>query len=382
MERTHGAMTSTPPPVHIRSSCRYDGAAAAVGELLERSGCLDAMAGQPGLVLVKPNLIHAAVPEEAATTHPEVVRGVVLALQRLGHRVTIADSYSGAFPWSTRGLEKVYRETGMADVARTTGCELSMDVTWGIRILRNAPLARIETLRIVDQAQFIVNVPKLKTHSYTGLTCAVKNLFGVVPGHFKVSYHARFAEEPIFSRAIKGLALSLPVALTVVDAVVAMEGEGPAAGDPRHVGALIVGHDLLAVDRIAARCCGLSPEALEWLGAAQMPVVGTSPEELIPGGLRRATPHRLDMGVFRSSLVRSLARKALKSVFSPAPIIDPTRCVRCFACVTACPVEAMARHQDLPQVDRHRCIRCYCCHEACRARAIAIRPSRLARLLA
>ena len=375
-------MTSPPQTVYIQDSCRYDIAAAAVHKLLERSGCLDGMAKHPGRVLVKPNLIHAAAPEEAATTHPEVVRGVVLALQRLGHRVIIADSYSGAFPWSSRVLQRVYRETGMADVAKATGCELSMDLSWGIRTLRSAPLARIEALSIVDQVQFVVNVPKLKTHSYTGITCAVKNLFGVVPGHFKVSYHARFAEEPLFSQMLKRLALSLPVAATVVDAIVTMEGEGPTAGNARYVGAVMVGQDVLAVDRVAARCCGFSPESLPWIGTAPAPVAGPAPEELIPGGLRRATPHRLDMGVFHNRMVRTLARTILKSVFSPAPVVNPGRCVRCFACVRACPVEAMNTREDLPRVDHRRCIRCYCCHEACRAQAIAIRPSRLGRLLA
>jgi len=253
-------------------------------------------------------------------------------------------------------------------------------VAWGIRTLRSAPLARIEALSIVDQVQFVVNVPKLKTHSYTGITCAVKNLFGVVPGHFKVSYHARFAEEPLFSQMLKRLALSLPVAATVVDAIVTMEGEGPTAGNARYVGAVMVGQDLLAVDRVAARCCGFSPESLPWLGTAQAQVAGPAPEELIPGGLRRATPHRLDMGVFHNRVVRTLARTILKSVFSPAPIVNPGRCARCFACVRACPVEAMNARKDLPRVDHRRCIRCYCCHEACRAQAIAIRPSRLGRL--
>ncbi|MCU0610943.1 MAG: DUF362 domain-containing protein [Candidatus Eisenbacteria bacterium] len=375
-------MTSPASAVYIRTVSAYGQAEPSVGALLEESGYLDAMAETPGLVVVKPNLIHAAHPDEAATTHPEVVRGVVKALQRTGHPVVIADSYSGAFPWSQRFLERVYRETGMADVARSSGCELSMDLDWGIRSLRDAPLGRIETLRVIERAAFMVNVPKLKTHSYTGLTCAVKNLFGVVPGHFKVSYHARFAEEDLFSLALRGLALSLPVMVTVVDAVTAMEGEGPAAGDPRPVGALMAGGDLLAVDRVAARFCGLDPASMMWLGRGDGTVVGPQPEELVPGGLRRATPHRLDMGVFRSPLVRSLARRLLKGVFSPAPAIVHRRCVRCIACIAACPVEAMTRGRDFPKVDRRRCIRCYCCHEACRSHAIVIRPSPLGRFLA
>ncbi|MBN1425749.1 DUF362 domain-containing protein [Candidatus Fermentibacteria bacterium] len=375
-------MNQTPSSIMIRRSSGYGNAAEMVGEVLEKSGLLDAMAGPSCRVLVKPNLLHAAAPGEATTTHPEIVRGVVRALQRLGHHPIIGDSYSGAFLWSKRGLERVYRETGMADVARGTGCELSWDLKWDLRSLGGRTLARAEVVRVVSQVGFIVNVPKLKTHSYTGITCAVKNLFGVVPGHFKVGYHARFAEERRFSLALKDLALSIPVRATVVDAVVAMEGEGPAGGDPREVGAIVVGGDLQAVDRVAARFCNVPLHRLPWLDAAADTIVGPAPEELLPGGLKGATPHRLDMGVFRNPLIRAATRRLLKGVFSPAPTVVVDRCTRCHACVTACPVDAMAFRDGVPHVDRSRCIRCYCCHEACRSRAIAIRRPWLGRLLA
>ncbi len=370
------------PIVYVARGCTYDRAAEETRRLLEASGAMDALAGPPARVVVKPNLIHASPPHEAATTHPEVVRGVVEALHRLGHRVVIADSYSGAFPWSRRGLQRVYHETGMGEVARMTNASLSFDLSWEIRPISSRVLARVEALRVVTEADFIVNVPKLKTHAYTGFTCAVKNLFGVVPGHFKVGYHARFSDLDRFNDALRDFALSLPVRLTVMDGVEAMEGEGPAAGVPRHLGVLVVGEDLLAVDRYAARCCGMSPRSFPWLNGDRLVIEGPTPEEAIPGGLVPATPHRLDMGVFKSGLVRSIARRVLKDVFSPAPRVDPTRCTRCLACVAACPVDAMRNVGGAPRVERQPCIRCYCCHEACRFRAIAIPASRLARLLA
>lgn len=378
----HSGLTKAIEPVFIRRVTRYADAAAAVGALLEEAGVMDELAPPSARVLVKPNLLQAARPEEAITTHPEVVRGVVVALQRLGHRPLIADSYSGAFLWSKRGLARVYRETGMAYVARETGCELSMDLAWESRPLAGTTLARAEVLRVVCQADLIVNVPKLKTHSYTGFTCAVKNLFGVVPGHFKVGYHARFAKERRFSLALKDLACSLPVSTSVVDAVVAMEGEGPTGGDPRDVGGIVVGRDLQAVDRIAARFCGSPVHARGWLEPATDTVIGETPEELVRGGLRPATPHQLDMGVFRSRIIRSLTRRILKGIYSPAPSVMKTACIRCHACVAACPVEAMTARDSFPRVLRARCIRCYCCHEACRSHAIVIRRPWLGRLLA
>ena len=100
----------------------------------------------------------------------------------------------------------------MSAVAQRTNCELNYDLTWQVLDLpRGSLLKRVELLNVVSKIDWIINVPKLKTHAYPGLTCAVKNLFGLVPGHYKVGYHARFSEENQFSQALKELAMYLPV---------------------------------------------------------------------------------------------------------------------------------------------------------------------------
>jgi uncharacterized protein (DUF362 family)/Pyruvate/2-oxoacid:ferredoxin oxidoreductase delta subunit len=308
---------------------------------------------------------------------------VVRALQEAGHAVIIADSYSGAFRWTAKRLHKVYRITGMTAIAQQTNCELNDDLTWQVVDLpRGSLLKRVEVLTVVSKVDWIVNVPKLKTHAYTGITCAVKNLFGLVPGHYKVGYHARFREEPQFSQALKDLAVSLPVRATVVDGIVAMEGNGPAAGSPVLLGIMFGGGDLLAVDTVAAQFCGMSSRHIPWLEQRTATIVGARAEDIAPGGIKKPTTSLPDMGVFSNPVVRSLAARLLKRAYAPPPALLPGKCTQCHACANGCPKNAIATTGGVPTIDKKQCIRCYCCFEACEHDAITIPQSRMGRWLA
>ena len=337
----------------------------------------------PSRVLVKPNLIHASLPDAAQTTHPTLVESVVRILQEAGHEVILADSFSGARLWNERGLRTVYRKTGMEAVAKRTGCSLNWDTGWTIHTIPTGKVIKqVEMMNVVETVDWIVNVPKLKTHVYTGFTVSIKNMFGLVPGHFKVSYHARFADVQTFACALCDIALSLPVRFSVVDAVMAMEGNGPTGGTPRHVGAIFMGDDMFAVDSVAARFCGFEPRTIHWLPSVSVTVNGPAPESIIPRGLLRPDTRRKGMGVFSNHVIRTMSQRILRNVFAPVPSPDSSHCIRCGMCVNACPTSAVepARKDAFPVIRKDLCIRCYCCHEACQHNAMVITPSRFARL--
>lgn len=379
-------MNATEQTIAIVPCATYhEGIEDAVARALELSGAAVAMRGPPSRVLVKPNLISFVPPDRAIGTHPAVVHAVVRFLQRAGHSVIIGDSHSGAFLWSKKGLERLYGITGMQAVAKDTGCDLNFDIRWERHALpKGKILKRVELLRILAEVDWVVNVPKLKTHVYTGITGAVKNLFGLVPGHFKISYHARFSDIEQFVYALRDIALSIPVRATIMDGVTAMEGDGPTGGTPIDVGVIVAGLDLLALDQVTARFCGLDPLSLPWLGGDPPTIIGPSPEEILPMGLARPATKTQDMGIFANPVIRSVAQRLLKDLFSPAPRMLEERCVRCGVCVEACPVDALrlGEKDDAPHVHKGRCIRCYCCHEACPHNAVSIPRSRLAQWLA
>jgi uncharacterized protein (DUF362 family) len=116
-------------------------------------------------------------------------------------------------------------------------------------------------------ADLIVSMPKLKTHHWAGMTCAMKNLFGTVPGAVygwpKNVLHAHGIENSILD-----LNATIRPHFTIVDAVTAMEGDGPIMGRPRSLGFVAMGSDVVAVDATCARVIGLNPNKIDYLKAA------------------------------------------------------------------------------------------------------------------
>ncbi|NLD86917.1 MAG: DUF362 domain-containing protein, partial [Clostridiales bacterium] len=163
-------------------------------ELVQKSveRCIDAFGGMDTIlnatgkrVLVKPNLIKAARVEEAATTNPAVVRAVCLMLKKSGAEITIYDS--PAVGHTRAHLELLYRQTGMTAIAEEVGATLctepvSHSVDYNGR--------KLTISGAVISSDLIINIPKMKTHSFVGMTGAVKNLFGAVPGLAKSQSHA------------------------------------------------------------------------------------------------------------------------------------------------------------------------------------------------
>ncbi len=119
----------------------------------------------------------------------------------------------------------------------------------------------------VLEADVVVSMPKLKTHHWAGITCSMKNLFGVVPGAVygwpKNLLHFRGIDESILD-----LVATVRPHLAIVDGVVGMEGDGPIMGDAKPAGVVLMGRDVVAVDASAARVMGLRPEGVRYLAEA------------------------------------------------------------------------------------------------------------------
>jgi uncharacterized protein (DUF362 family) len=128
-------------------------------------------------------------------------------------------------------------------------------------------LAELTLPRAILEADVVVSMPKLKTHHWAGLTCGMKNLFGVVPGAVygwpKNLLHFRGIGESILD-----LTATVRPHLAIVDGVVGMEGDGPIMGQPKHAGVVLMGTDVVAVDASAARVMGLAPDRVSYLAEA------------------------------------------------------------------------------------------------------------------
>jgi uncharacterized protein (DUF362 family)/Pyruvate/2-oxoacid:ferredoxin oxidoreductase delta subunit len=336
---------------------------------------------QPGQrVLIKPNMLAGKAPDKAVTTHPEVVRAVIRMAQAAGGIVSVGDSPGIGSPM------EVARHCGIMAVIEDTGAKFapfcdSVRVGTVGRTFRQLELAR----DILD-ADVIINMPKLKTHGMMGLTCSVKNLFGAVVGMRKPALHLQAgADKSLFALMLLELAEHIRPALTIVDAIVGMEGNGPGSGEPVSIGALLAGSEALAIDSVATRLVGMTAadvwtqrlaQQTQRLGShlADIELRGDDLEKLAVPRIRAAQSSDTAWGLpqwLHTPLRRSLSAR---------PYADRHLCRQCGLCVKHCPPQAMRLAHDRLHIDYSCCIYCFCCQELCPEGALLTHQGLLLRL--
>jgi len=368
--------------VSIATSSGYElpGLRQAIIRLLEPIGGISAFISSGDRVLLKPNMLSAKEPDLAVTTHPNVVRVVAELVREAGGIVLIGDSPGFG------GFVRVAEKCGIYDAARESGAAL-VEFNEAVELQGIGTFRSIRLARAYYEADKIINLPKLKTHEMMTMTCAVKNLFGAVIGAEKAGWHLKAgSSRQLFARMLLEIYLLKKPALNIVDAVTAMEGNGPGSGDPIKLGLLIAGVNPVAVDVIAGRLAGIPADLLHIeREAASMGLPGAlikdillcgSPIEAIPG-IRFRLPAGLDV---QFGLPPFLIR-ALKSHLTSYPAADVKTCVLCGICRDACPPAAITIQYSALSVDNTRCIRCWCCRELCPHNAMKTKRGLLLRIL-
>lgn len=333
-------------------------------------------------VIVKPNLIMAASPARMATTHPAVVEAAVRVISGFSPAsVTVAESPGG--PYQPALLRKAYNAAGIADAAKNAGASLNFDT--GVKTV-HAPDAKVsktfELIAPAADAEVIVNICKLKTHSLTQMTAAVKNLFGFVAGTDKIAMHARFPNPVSFSKYLVDLCLTVagicPM-INIVDGIVGMEGNGPTGGNPKPFGCIISGRNPFGVDVACEYLLGLEgsvattaearSRGLCVKNASDLTVIGAEP-------LSAFKPEKVKHA--ETGFGRILLH--LPGFLKPRPHIDEKLCVGCGVCAESCPAKTITVVDKKARIAHNKCIQCYCCQEMCRFRAVVIRKNFLLRL--
>jgi uncharacterized protein (DUF362 family)/Pyruvate/2-oxoacid:ferredoxin oxidoreductase delta subunit len=340
-------------------------------------------------VILKPNLMMPARPEKAVATHPEFFRAAARTVKRWGGTPVLAECPGFL------SLERIVNLVGYREVLDEEGIELgevktSRDLHYaGARTYRNIAVASA-----FFEADVIVNLPKLKTHGFTYISGAVKNLFGTMPGLSKSRMHMRAPEIEAFAHWLLDLYTALlhgfekpKVFLHLMDAIVGQEGEGPGpSGTPRRIGALLASGDAMALDYVATRLLGFDPKKVPTLAAGfERRVSIAAPEEIEVVGDRLEDLAFKDFKPTRSTLGSHVLRGPLisptaKNLFVERPVPRPDRCTLCYQCRVICPAGAISRADEkgkTPVYDYRKCIRCLCCLEVCPEAAIRLEQGRL-----
>jgi uncharacterized protein (DUF362 family)/Pyruvate/2-oxoacid:ferredoxin oxidoreductase delta subunit len=331
-------------------------------------------------VLIKPNLLKGRPPEDAVTTHPEVLRAVIRLVREAGGNPAVGDSPG------IGDLRRVCHKTGVLAVLEEEQVPLA-DFD-GVSVVKGqGRFQRFEVARAAREADVIINLPKLKTHGMTVLTGAVKNLFGCIPGKRKVQWHFNTGvDHDAFMRMLADLSALLKPRLTVMDAVVAMEGNGPGSGDPRGLGLVLAGSDPVAVDAVAGAVVGIAPRHLPLLRAAREANAGETDLARItivgePLAAVSVADFRLPPREHPEWPLPEWMRRSLKEALTTRPVIGREGCAGCGICQAHCPQRAIGGSGRDLLIDYRNCIRCFCCQEFCPQGAITVGKGWVLRLV-
>ena len=341
-------------------------------------------------VAVKVNLVSAMKPESAGVTHPALVTELCRRLVARGAEVIVGDSPGG--PFNAAMMATVYRVSGMGAVEEV-GAHLNRD--YGQEEVTFASAREAKSFTAVSwlgKADAIINFAKLKTHGMMGYSGAVKNLFGTIPGTLKLEYHFSHPEAARFADMLVDLNEYWKCRLSLVDAVVGMEGNGPTAGEPRAVGVLLASTSPYAVDVVAAELMGLAPEAVPTVTAAA--ARGLGPDALadcevdsavlayrVPDFKRIETGSVVEFQHMLPGWLGRVAGKLAPKLLTSRPMPKKRECIGCEKCKNICPAHAIVMKKKRPVIDRSACIRCFCCQEFCPVGAMKVRRPAVARLL-
>lgn len=333
----------------------------------------------PGMkIIIKPNLVSFKKPDAAATTHPALLEALVEMLLARGADVTIGDSPGG--PHSLPLLNRVYAATGM-DRLEKLGAKLNRNMNEKtVDFPEGKVLKNFTYTEYLDEADAIIDFCKLKSHGMLGMSAAVKNLFGTIPGLKKPEVHYKFQNDAEFADMLVDINEYFKPRLAICDAVVGMEGNGPTAGTPRQIGAIIASKSTYYADVVGAELIGMNIDGLPTLQAAyERGFAPASSKNLRVYGDIRA----LTVDDFKAPPVRGLSfmRKGnvlhfiSKAALEHKPTLKKRFCVGCGECARMCPAKAIKMKNKKTHINREKCIRCFCCQEFCpRAAMVAHRP--------
>ena len=371
------------------SSCESYAAnavAASLDAVLAPLGGMAAFVRPGDRVLLKVNLLSRALPERAVTTHPELVRAVIRAAKAAGAEVTVGDSPGG--PNTPSGVRHIWEDSGIGAVCAEESVALVLFDDDCVRVSNpEGSLFGAFTLgQAVVDTDVLITLPKFKTHGLMMFTGAVKNLFGCIPGLEKAQYHLKVPDRDDFGSMLVDLMLACKPSLAIMDAVVGMEGEGPAGGTARHVGAILASADSVSLDFVASAMAGLDPLEVYTNKAAARRGLGPSTMadiEIVGPDWRTMSPadFALPARDLAALLPPWLARR-LRGWTTARPVLRrPSECTGCKKCEESCPVRAITVGSAGPVFNHAACIRCYCCQELCPPQVIGLSVPPVARLV-
>lgn len=350
---------------------------ASVRKVVDSLGGIESFIKPKSKVLIKPNLLTDSQPQDCITTHPRVVESIIRLVKKTNSDIYVGDSPS-VFG-QIKDFDRVYENTGMRQVCNRQDVEM---VYFDKPILKSG----IPITEWVERCDHIISVPKFKTHGLTKLTAGIKNSFGLVLGMHKIKLHKDCIKIEDFSRMLVDIFELAKPTLTIVDAIVSLEGDGPgSSGTKTDTELILASPDTVAIDSVLAAVMGLFPEDIPTTKEAKrrnlgesdlhsIDVVGENLGEFIYSNFK------LPRMSFISNMPRPLLKVAQNLVWYKMEVLR-SNCKGCKRCIEICPEEAIHLEDKKAFIDPTKCILCSCCQEICPHNAITLKKSILLKIL-
>ena len=353
----------------------------AVRQGLELLGGLKQFVSPQEHILVKPNLLKNATPDQAITTHPSVFGAMLRCLSEGGFgKLSYGDS-----PGPAASLDRAVRESGLGAQAEKYGALLG-DFSGGetVEFPNGKVCKKFMLCHEVKKADAVISLCKMKTHALENITGAVKNQYGCIYGSYKAAGHAMYPNSRVFADMLCDLNRCVAPRLYLMDGIIAMEGNGPASGIPKPMRVLLMSADPVALDSVFAKlifldvhhvptCVSGAKFGLGHMEYSEISILTLDGEISAEEAAERYGDPSFDVNRKKATFWRVRSLFPAAKMYHDRPVVDPDKCIACGICQQSCPVDGQAVHSGHGQkavYSYKKCIRCYCCQEMCPVGAI------------
>jgi len=331
-------------------------------------------------VAIKTNALKAADPNsQAMTTHYKLVKAVVQKVETMRPlSIVVGDSVGTE---SYGNSEYVFQISRQKDAAGPYYRNLNRRMT--VMQMEEPFKRQVALLRDVMEADIYISVPKMKTHGLTMISGAMKNNYGLLAGAQKSWFHYYSGDSKRFARVVVELFRMRPPDLVIMDAILAMEGYGPASPETRWVNKILAAKDAVALDTVEAKIVGFAVDDVPYLTIARELGLGETDLNLIEVIGDASTIQEYHRPVPPESSFSYKAgvgsgwtnRDFFRTRIAYRPVFSVERCDQeCKACVDACPSGALTGRSAAPALDSEKCMLCSACKESCEHEAIRLEP--------
>ena len=339
--------------------------------------CMENIGGVQGKrVMIKPNFLEWKGHDKPVCVAPELLLALCRKLKTSGAgKIAVIENPA------VKSAPVIVENMGIAEELASLGVHVANCENYRfVEMPQTCSFRRMELAQEYCDYDVVIDFAKAKTHAMMTLTLAVKNLFGLVRGSERLGWHLAVGRDySRFADMLLDIYALVKPQISIVDAVIAMEGNGPGSGTPVGLDFIACSNDALALDASVAQKMGVN----DLLLIAQAQKRGFSAEftdcgdipEIHPITLPAPPQMGLEWGVYFPPKLREMLRRHMVA----KPEVASDRCIGCGMCVKMCPPQSLKLVNGKPVFKLNDCIRCFCCQEHCPVGAIISRKTWLMR---